>query len=749
MSLLTYEIPLESSVHGELRREQRNITKNDLKAAVKYGKKEPGWPDPRTKAPRWKYTFADVVYITDETSTREITSYAVALPFTKTLISSRAMGHYEEGKRRVLDLPETVTSHSVFVVDKSGSMKKGDVSGHPTRARAVYYNLGEEYLAPLLRRDGVSHTDLITVIEMREGPSVVVSREPRSWVLYNRFVDLSENRDTMREGFYRETLTCAFECLERGSHEKCALSLFFLSDGKPSDKGADAHHLILSTVSKQSSAFGGRLTFVALGFGSESQEFHTLQQMTSQSKAAGADAMYVTGLDASALKTAFSSASSSLTRTRTLLSRLAPEEPTPARGERQLVASTGKEIYSSTQPFDAAQWRIRNSDSLDLARHCSVERKMLKYTLKERFDNITGMSRDVWVPEWTTVPFQHSDATGIAIRKIHFAEGAERIVFGMREINAQGKPVGKPLVAKDSKYRLLHAAGAHAHEKFKFHKRFVQTQMAASKLAVKFNERLARLNLKTPLPQIEFIACSVYFARSRDGTIDECFLAEPEIDPDRYKKWSNNQGGVDGIALENAVPTPDQLATMPTVGASSESSAAYRIHALQEEDEEEESDGEQEHSELSGVCLAKQREQEALAARVLDCDIPHAFSHYSYVFSRRTKLVCDIQGVFHDAGPSETPRFLLTDPCIHCHSERSDRGFRGPGRPDKRYGRTDHGRAGMHSFFKTHQCNKACELLGLHANPIPVRADRGIDHARTAPATHPRGHLPGPSQHAV
>eukprot|EP00961_Rhodomonas_salina_P193668 2614695-Rhodomonas_salina.1 len=52
-------------------------------------------------------------------------------------------------------------------------------------------------------------------------------------------------------------------------------------------------------------------------------------------------------------------------------------------------------------------------------------------------------------------------------------------------------------------------------------------------------------------------------------------------------------------------------------------------------------------------------------------------------------------------------------------------------------------------MFKTHQCNKACELLGLHANPIPVRADSGIDHARTAPATHPRGHLPGHSQHAV
>ena len=57
-----------SSVHGRQRRMERKIGKAELQAAVKCGQKEPSFPDPKTGAPRWKYTFAGVTYITDETS---------------------------------------------------------------------------------------------------------------------------------------------------------------------------------------------------------------------------------------------------------------------------------------------------------------------------------------------------------------------------------------------------------------------------------------------------------------------------------------------------------------------------------------------------------------------------------------------------------------------------------------------------------------------------------------------------------
>ena len=65
-----------SSIHGEQRRMERNISRRDLQAAVKYGKKKRTYKG-------YSYTYADVVYITDKSSTKEITSWALQLPLEK------------------------------------------------------------------------------------------------------------------------------------------------------------------------------------------------------------------------------------------------------------------------------------------------------------------------------------------------------------------------------------------------------------------------------------------------------------------------------------------------------------------------------------------------------------------------------------------------------------------------------------------------------------------------------------------
>jgi hypothetical protein len=57
-----------SSAHGRQRRAEREIHKRDLQAAVKYGVKESAGVCRIFGTPRWKYTFADVVFITDATS---------------------------------------------------------------------------------------------------------------------------------------------------------------------------------------------------------------------------------------------------------------------------------------------------------------------------------------------------------------------------------------------------------------------------------------------------------------------------------------------------------------------------------------------------------------------------------------------------------------------------------------------------------------------------------------------------------
>ena len=53
-SRATAEMTLLSSAHGRARRELRSISKHDLQAAVKHGKKEPNYIDRRTGEQRWK-----------------------------------------------------------------------------------------------------------------------------------------------------------------------------------------------------------------------------------------------------------------------------------------------------------------------------------------------------------------------------------------------------------------------------------------------------------------------------------------------------------------------------------------------------------------------------------------------------------------------------------------------------------------------------------------------------------------------
>lgn len=115
-------VEILSSVHGR-QRQERLINMRDLKAAVKYGKKEANvsWQGIKN----CKYTFAGIVFITHESSTREITSWPLpAFGFDVPLV------HITEGMHRAhtvavraLQDKGAWTSHTVVVVDQSGSMR--------------------------------------------------------------------------------------------------------------------------------------------------------------------------------------------------------------------------------------------------------------------------------------------------------------------------------------------------------------------------------------------------------------------------------------------------------------------------------------------------------------------------------------------------------------------------------------------------------------------------------------------------
>lgn len=81
-------------------------------------------------------------------------------------------------------------------------------------------------------------------------------------------------------------------------------------------------------------------------------------------------------------------------------------------------------------------------------------------------------------------------------------------------------------------------------------------------------------------------------------------------------------------------------------------------------------------------------------------EVAQAFSHFSYHFSRKQALICDLQGVYDKSSNT----FKFTDPVIHYHNARKESS-------NGRFGRTDMGQKGIDSFFKSHKCNQLCNLV--------------------------------------
>jgi hypothetical protein len=156
------------------------------------------------------------------------------------------------------------------------------------------------------------------------------------------------------------------------------------------------------------------------------------------------------------------------------------------------------------------------------------------------------------------------------------------------------------------------------------------------------------------------------------------YLVERMLEPRKYKKWNGNAGFVaDGRG---------GTAPMPLLGR-------RPLADIVEGDSEEEEADESETPPLSP-------RSKPLAA-VHAVDVILAFSHFSFWFSKRKFLVCDLQGELDETRSPQT--FFLTDPVIHYASRHRT----------AVYGRTDHGRKGIANFFDTHVCNAVCKALGF------------------------------------
>lgn len=689
-TLHTSAVDLISSIHGHQRRAERAIEKKDLQSAVLHGTKE---RQERLKNGltqiRYKYTFADIVYITDETSTKEVTSWVLLLPLDSVRISDNDQHQYDAAVSRIAQNPKIVTSHSVFVIDCSGSMKSADVEAHRCRADAVSYSVASEFIAKRLHNPsfGVTPFNVVTVIEMRHDAEIVFKNEPMSWVFYNKFVERSKTSKPSSHGSYIPALDLAMECLKKNDHEHLALFLFFLSDGRPSDEWLSKHGGgIYPSVSKydiymRASAIGShfqeRLNFGMVGFGRPFDDLSVLNEMANQLTIQGSIGSFHRSdlKKINSLSTSLANMSSTLTKTCTLLTKARVGD---SRKERSVTISDfQKHIITPPNNWDTK----------------TVRQNLLMCSELTRYEK--GFV-------WEKRPLLDPKAAGISFSNDPFGRGAERLVYQLREIDANGKIIGTPLVAKDGRF-------VEDYNQLKdFHFSFCKTQKIAANLAEKFNQQLDKSpQVAKNVPRIRFLECFVYtFYDQYDEEFN--YLVEKQLDHNQYRKWNDNQGGIQGQHQKPASPYPGIVKEVAPLQMLKDLKLKPIISDIIEEEnsEDEEDDASDDETSHRKPAVTTSNVAPKGELVILNEDVPQAFSHFSHSRSHRRRMVCDLQGVLDTS--QNPPMFELTDPVIHYKSSRNR---------EHVYGKTDKGQKGINDFFKTHRCNNLCKALGIFSAP--------------------------------
>ena len=651
------------------RRPPRYTARNrDLKKAVKYGKREI-YENP--KGLFWKYTYDNVVYITDLKKSKKIIA-AWSIPgndidLQKMDITEMAQEEHNRACQRILSNTAMWTSHVVIVVDQSGSMRKADVEGGTTRSDAVWLTLAMDFVAKQLIDRKASNTDVVSIVELGMNGYILVDRKPHDWILFNTVIDLLRKQRPTFHGNYLPALDTAEKLLLSNDCGRCALSLFVLSDGKPSDRIPQGFcqandtqtaretylKLIGNRIDSLASRFGRRLSVVTVGFANDGEDFSVLQSLANRSKQYGSNSkFFAASLNPQALGKAFSTVSSSLNQTRSELSAIGTSSQRKVRDvRRKALNSVGKDLYPGKDWFTY----FSSNGGWDSSR--------LIYSNS----HIAGKK------DFVPIPPIHFAAAGVAVSNLYFGEGAERLVREFRELDEYGMFIGPKLVAKESRFQMDVWKSGYADIK-EFHKKFCDTQYRAQRLAKIFNKRLEQLPCYDPqtMPKISFLDCSVYMVNDEDkGTIG--MLVEKQLDPTKYHKWNDNRGAVEGVNIGQVVQRTGMV-----------------LDIIEEGDEEE-------YSCISYDDSVKRIED--VCQNILPKDIPQAFSHFTYKYTNEKMLVCDLQGVVSDTNP---PVFELTDPVIHF---RSRHGYKHV------FGRTDLGSKGMRGFFRTHKCSPLCKML--------------------------------------
>lgn len=359
-SQLTEELTLLSTLHGKSRRELRDISKHDLKTVMKYGTKTKG--NCVNGDQRWKFEFGNTTYITDNSCRKEITCYKKAIQIEPATITQKMIDNHKEAERILREDPHLCTTHSIIIIDQSGSMRTCDVNGFRSRSDAAYGTLALDYIAEQLYQQGGGDElfiDAVTIIEMNDTGSLFLHKEPLDWILFNKVLERLSTAKPKSHGNYVEALEFAEDIIkgelssfkDLDADDIPAFMLLFLSDGKPSDKLPDHQTRRLQSITRLAQKLKSKLTFYGMGIGSSGSDFEQLQLLVNTAEVYGSEGQFNhAGLNPASLSTSFSSIATSMTTTRNDL-RSTKDDGKKTKTEKSYTMRQKKTEVNAMVPF--------------------------------------------------------------------------------------------------------------------------------------------------------------------------------------------------------------------------------------------------------------------------------------------------------------------------------------------------------------------------------------------------------------
>jgi len=184
-NMRTSAITLFDTNHGRQRRMERAIPQRHVQAAIKYGKATPHQSDPNLMI----YTHKGKKHIVTKAERLLVTTMVTTVDLRPEPISEQDLVNH----RRSVNIIHNQTkipweSHSILIVDRSGSMRNSDVNGCRTRLGAVWLSIAQDFVDHRMKTGMAGALDVVSVILMGEDAQVVVDRWPTDYVLYNQIV---------------------------------------------------------------------------------------------------------------------------------------------------------------------------------------------------------------------------------------------------------------------------------------------------------------------------------------------------------------------------------------------------------------------------------------------------------------------------------------------------------------------------------------------------------------------------------